>query len=170
MTKTIHGVHFRVPNDINGRKFIENLRLFKNKERIGRISALTRGPRPPGSSVQCERSKATGFAIYLHDSEALNEWERERDKKEVDQVLNLQERLGVRVREALDFRKIIEDKNQSIEGLRSRLGTMQAESFTDIEALEIDVRFWKYAAFGFTSLGALLSITIYFLVKYGVIS
>lgn len=79
MTQEIHEVHFRVPNTKEGRKFIDNLRRWKNKERIGKIDALTRGPRPSGPSTQADRKTCKGFAIYLRESKGLREEKYKRE-------------------------------------------------------------------------------------------
>jgi hypothetical protein len=70
-----HQVDFRVPNNAAGQVFIDQLRYYLNRDKWKSVRARTRGPRPPGDNEQCPREDATGFAIYLQESEAVKEHE-----------------------------------------------------------------------------------------------
>ena len=68
-----HQVDFRVENSEEGRNFIQQLRTYINREKWGTVRARTRGPREPGPNTQCELKDATGFAVYLTESDAVKE-------------------------------------------------------------------------------------------------
>jgi hypothetical protein len=70
-----HQVDFRIPNTPEGIKLIQDIRLHLNRDKWKSVRARTRGPRPPGDHEQCPREDATGFAVYLQQSEAVKELE-----------------------------------------------------------------------------------------------